>query len=233
MKKVAIVQSNYLPWKGYFDMIASVDEFILYDEVQYTRRDWRNRNKFKTPQGLQWLTVPVKVKGRYLQTIKETEIDGDGWREAHWKSLAYNYGKAPYYHDVATLIEPILLHGKQTFLSDLNADLLKAVCSYLGITTYIRQASEFDLLEGKSERLLGVCLATGATTYVSGPAAQDYLDQSLFADAGVAVEWFDYRGYPIYPQLWGDFEHSVSILDLLFNCGHDSKLYMQHLNIGR
>jgi hypothetical protein len=115
----------------------------------------------------------------------------------------------------------------------LNADLLKAVCSYLGITTCIRQASEFDLREGKSERLLGVCLATGATTYVSGPAAQDYLDQSLFADAGVAVEWFDYRGYPIYPQLWGDFEHSVSILDLLFNCGHDSKLYMQHLNIGR
>ncbi|WP_416067756.1 WbqC family protein [Rhizobium sp. ZK1] len=230
MKKVAIVQSNYLPWKGYFDMIGAVDEFILYDDVQYTRRDWRNRNKLKTPQGLQWLTVPVKVKGRYLQTIKETEIDGDAWRDAHWKSLAHNYGKAKYYYDIATLIEPILLHGKQTLLSDLNSDLLKAICGYLGITTSIRQASEFVLQEGKSERLLGVCLATGATTYVSGPAAQDYLDQSLFADAGVAVEWFEYSGYPVYPQLWGEFEHSVSILDLLFNCGHESPLYMQHLN---
>jgi hypothetical protein len=230
MKRIAIVQSNYLPWKGYFDMIAAVDEFILYDEVQYTRRDWRNRNKFKTPQGLQWLTVPVKVKGRYLQTIKETEIDGDAWREAHWKSLTHNYGKAPYYHDVTALIEPILLDGKQTSLSDLNTDLLKAICGYLGISTRIRQASEYDLQEGKSERLLGVCLATGATTYVSGPAAQDYLDQSLFADAGVTVEWFEYSGYPVYPQLWGDFEHGVSILDLLFNCGHESNRYMRHLN---
>lgn len=230
MKRVAIVQSNYLPWKGYFDMIGSVDEFILYDDVQYTRRDWRNRNKLKTPQGLHWLTVPVKVKGRYLQTIKETEIDGDAWRDAHWKSLAHNYSKARYYRDVITLIEPILLHGRQTHLSDLNTDLLKAICGYLGITTSIRQASEFDLQEGKSERLLGMCLAIGATTYVSGPAAQDYLDQSLFAEAGVAVEWFDYSGYPAYPQLWGEFEHSVSILDLLFNCGHESPLYMRHLN---
>ncbi len=230
MTKIAIVQSNYLPWKGYFDLIAAVDEFVLYDEVQYTRRDWRNRNKFKTPQGLQWLTVPVKVKGRYLQTIKETEIDGDTWRENHWKSLSSNYSRAPYFREVSETLEPALLHGRQLLLSDLNSDLLKTVCSYLGITTRIRRASEFGLEQGKTERLLGICLAAGATTYVSGPAARDYLDESLFRSANVSVEWFDYRGYSPYPQLWGAFEHGVSILDLLFNCGPRSASYMRYVN---
>src|SRR3990172_2397370 len=98
-KKIAIVQSNYIPWKGYFDMIAAVDEFILYDDMQYTRRDWRNRNQIKTPQGQQWLTVPVKVKGKYLQTIRETEINGTDWAEAHWTGIAQNYRRAPHFEE--------------------------------------------------------------------------------------------------------------------------------------
>jgi hypothetical protein len=230
MKKIAIVQSNYLPWKGYFDLIAAVDEFVLYDDVQYTRRDWRNRNKFKTQHGLQWFTVPVKVKGRYLQTIRETEIDGDSWRETHWKSLSSNYSRAPYFREVSEVLEPALLHGKQLFLSELNSDLLKVICSYLGITTQIRQASDFELEQGRTERLLGICIAAGATTYVSGPAARGYLDEALFRSANVSVEWFDYNGYSPYPQLWAEFEHGVSILDLLFNCGPASPSYMRYVN---
>ena len=97
MKKVAIVQSNYIPWKGYFDMIASVDEFILYDDMQFTRRDWRNRNLIKTPTGLQWLTIPVKVKGKFEQKIRETEIEGHDWAKTHWQSLVHNYGKAKHF----------------------------------------------------------------------------------------------------------------------------------------
>ena len=120
MKKVAIVQSNYIPWKGYFDMIAAVDEFILFDDMQYTRRDWRNRNQIKTPQGQQWLTVPVKVKGKYLQTIRETELDGADWVEAHWKAIAQNYRRAPHFEEVAALFEPLYRHCPHTHLSPLN-----------------------------------------------------------------------------------------------------------------
>jgi hypothetical protein len=108
-KRIAIVQSNYLPWKGYFDLMASVDEFVLYDDVQYTRRDWRNRNQIKTPQGLQWLTVPVRVKGKYHQSIRETEIDDESdWASDHLKALSLNYRKAPFHNDVMGLLEPLL-----------------------------------------------------------------------------------------------------------------------------
>lgn len=108
-KRIAILQSNYIPWKGYFDMIAAVDEFILYDDMQYTRRDWRNRNQIKTPQGVQWLTVPVRVKGKYDQTIRETEIDGIDWAGTHWKIIAQNYRRAPRFEEVAAVFEPLYL----------------------------------------------------------------------------------------------------------------------------
>jgi len=109
MKKIAISQSNYIPWKGYFDMIAAVDEFILYDDMQYTRRDWRNRNQIKTPQGVHWLTVPVLVKGKYYQKIKDTQIDGADWALVHWKSLIQNYRATPHFNDIAAWLEPLYL----------------------------------------------------------------------------------------------------------------------------
>lgn len=111
MKKVAILQSNYIPWKGYFDLIGAVDEFILYDDMQYTRRDWRNRNQIKTPQGVQWLTVPVRVKGKYEQKIRDTEIDGSDWAVAHWKALVQNYARAPHFAEIAAWLEPLYLSG--------------------------------------------------------------------------------------------------------------------------
>jgi hypothetical protein len=229
MKKVAIVQSNYIPWKGYFDLIAAVEEFILYDDVQYTRRDWRNRNQIKTRQGLQWLTVPVRVKGKYHQKIRETEIDGDEWAVSHWKTLASNYRRAPYFETVAPWLEPIYLQETFDHLSALNHRLIRAVCAFLGIGTRITNSWDYALPEGKTERLVDLCVQAGGTEYVSGPAAKDYIDEHLFRDRGVKLTWFDYLGYPEYPQLWGEFVHGVTILDLLFNCGPHAPRYMRYV----
>jgi hypothetical protein len=230
-KRVAILQSNYIPWKGYFDLIASVDEFIIYDDMQYTRRDWRNRNQIKTPQGLQWLTVPVKVKGRYLQTVRETEIDDGDWAASHWRLLEQNYRRAPHFQSIAEWLEPLYCEMRHTHLSELNRLFLEAICRHLGIKTVIRNSWDYRLIEGKTERLADICLQAGGNVYISGPAAQDYIVPEIFQMAGIELEWFDYSGYAEYPQLWGDFAHGVSILDLLFNCGRDAARYMRYVAV--
>lgn len=228
MKKVAIVQSNYIPWKGYFDMIASVDEFILYDDVQYTRRDWRNRNQIKTPQGLKWITVPVRVKGKYQQAIRETEIAGTKWMRKHWLALCANYCQTPFFREVSQCIEPCYDCQGYRYLYELNHVLIKAVCSYLGIKTKISRSWDYSLSGGQSEQLADLCTQAGGLEYVSGPRARSYLDQQAFLSRGIKVTWFSYDGYPEYPQLWGEFTHFVTILDLLFNCGKDSFKYMKY-----
>lgn len=226
-KKIAILQSNYIPWKGYFDMIAAVDEFIVYDDMQYTRRDWRNRNQIKTPQGVQWLTVPVKVKGKYEQTIRDTELDGSEWSQVHWKTLAQNYRRAPHFDEIAAIFEPIYMQRKYTHLSVLNRELIEAVCNYLGITTKISNSWDYTLGEGKTERLAELCKQAGGTEYISGPSAKGYIEEHFFNEREIKLSWFGYDGYVEYPQLWGDFVHGVTILDLLFNCGKDAHRYMR------
>jgi len=212
-------------------MIAAVDEFILYDDMQFTRRDWRNRNRIKTPQGLQWLTVPVKVKGKYHQTVRETEIDGTRWAEAHWKGLIQNYRRAGHFDEVAALLESFYLHRQYTHLSPLNRALIEAICAYLGIATKISHSWDYALIDGKTERLADLCAQAGGTEYISGPAAKDYIEERVFTERCIKLSWFDYTGYTEYPQLWGDFIHGVSILDLLFNCGRDAPCYMKHVGI--
>jgi hypothetical protein len=228
MKKVAIVQSNYIPWKGYFDMIAAVDEFILYDDMQYTRRDWRNRNQIKTPQGLQWLTVPVKVKGKYHQTIRETEIDGGEWAEMHWKAIVQNYRRTPHFEEVAAVLEPLYCQRRYTHLSALNRAFIDTVCAYLGVATKISNSWDYTLIDGKTERLADLCAQAGGTQYISGPAAGDYIEEHVFKEKGIELAWFEYAGYPQYPQLWGEFVHGVTILDVMFNCGKDTPKYMKY-----
>lgn len=229
MRKVAVVQSNYIPWKGYFDMIAAVDEFILYDDMQYTKRDWRNRNLIKTPQGVQWLTVPVLVKGKFHQKICDTEIDGTEWATTHWKALVQNYRRAPCFTEIATWLEPIYAEGLFTHISQLNRHLIEAICKYLEIKTTIKNSWDYTLPDGKTERLAGLCAQAGGTEYISGPAAKEYIEEKIFTEMGIKLTWFDYSGYPEYPQLWGEFSHGVTILDLLFNCGHDSPKYMRYV----
>jgi WbqC-like protein family len=225
MKKVAIVQSNYVPWKGYFDLIAAVDEFILYDEAQFTKNDWRNRNRIKTPKGLEWLSIPVGQDIR--RRIRDVELPDPRWQEKHWKTLEANYGRAAHFAEVARVFEPLYLKRSHSHLSALNREFIEVICRYLGIATRISDCRDYELAGGKTERLVSLALQAGASEYLSGPSARSYIDERAFAGRGLRLSWFDYAGYPEYPQLWGAFAHEVSILDLLFNCGRDAPRYMR------
>jgi len=227
LKTIAITQSNYIPWKGYFDVIHSVDELVLYDDVQFTKGDWRNRNRIKTQGGLKWLTIPVEVKGKYTQKIRDTRISDPGWARKHWEAIRHSYAKAGFFKDYQELFEELYLTCQEEFLSRINIRFLEAINHVLGITTPIRWSSEFELPEGKNERLISICREAGATQYISGPAAKEYLDEALFRQEGIDVEWMDYSGYPEYRQLFPPFEHGVTILDLLFNEGPDAKTFMK------
>jgi WbqC-like protein len=226
-KKVAIVQSNYIPWKGYFDLINLVDEFVLFDDMQYTRRDWRNRNLIKTRDGLKWLTIPVAVKGNYFQTIKDTRISDPGWARKHWESIVHNYSKAQHFAAYRELFEPLYLDSQESFLSQINYAFLTAICKILGINTRITWSMEYTSIEGKTERLVNICKQAGATTYISGPAARDYIDETLFNAESISLEYIDYSSYPEYRQLFPPFEHGVSVIDLIFNEGPDAPKYMK------
>jgi WbqC-like protein family len=218
-KRVAIVQSCYVPWKGYFDLINLVDEFILYDDRQYTRRDWRNRNRIKTPQGTQWLTIPVKVKGRFEQRIDETLIDDPDWADRHWRTLEHNYSAAPHFSDYAETLSSLYARLEEQRLSAVNRLFIETICALLGIDTALSQSTDYEAEGKKTDRLVSLCQATGATTYLSGPSARDYIDERVFEAVGISVEYMDYFGYPEYPQLYPPFEHEVTALDLLFNTG--------------
>jgi hypothetical protein len=225
--RTAIVQSNYIPWKGYFDLINHVDHFVLLDEVQYTRRDWRNRNRIKTASGPRWISIPVQTRGRYEQRIDETRIADAGWRRSHWSAIEQAYRAAPHFASVAAALEPLYAELDAELLSEVNFAFLCQLRDMLGIDTPITWSTDYETRADRSQRLLDICLATGATEYVSGPLARDYLDVAAFAAAGVAVAWFDYTGYPPYPQLHGAFEHGVSAIDLLFCAGPDSRRFLK------
>lgn len=228
-KKIAILQSNYIPWKGYFDLIGFVDEFILYDDVLFTKNDWRNRNKIKTPHGTKWLTIPVISAGKGGQKINETKIFRDDCMQKHWKSLSFNYGQAKYFHEISSWLEPIYSQKNYINISELNKTFILAINDYLGINTIISNSTDYNLIDGQSERLLSLCNQAGASEYVSGPSAKNYLNEEHFQKGNVDVVWFEYNNYPEYPQLWGEFDHNVSILDLLFNAGKESPKYMRYV----
>lgn len=226
-KKVIITQSNYIPWKGYFDSIAAVDTFIVYDEMQYTKRDWRNRNKIKTPNGLKWLSIPVEVKGKFHQKINETKVADPNWAISHWGQLKQNYKGTPHFKEIAEWLEPLYLDCKLTYLSEVNLLFIKAINQYLSINTEILFSKDFELAEEKTEKLVKLCADVGADHYYSGPAAKEYMDESKFKKAGISLHYWDYSNYPEYDQLHGKFEHGVSILDLLFNLGSNAVKYLK------
>jgi hypothetical protein len=227
LKKVIITQSNYIPWKGYFDAIHQADLVILYDDMQYTKRDWRNRNKIKTQQGLQWLTIPVEVKGKFLQKINETKVSDPGWSKDHWNYIRNSYSRAPYFKEYKDFFEELYVNCSEKYLSEINYRFLKNICGLLSIKTPFQWSSDFNLRGDKSEKLLNICLDCQATVYLSGPAAKDYLNIELFTQKDIGVDWLDYSGYPEYKQLYEGFEHGVSIIDLIFNTGPEIKNYMK------
>ena len=228
MKTVAILQPNYIPWKGYFDIIAHVDEFILLDDVQYTTRDWRNRNKIKTPKGVEWLSIPVGNDTGRL--IRDVEVNDASWAARHWKTIESNYKRSPCYEEISALIGPLYLNLTSVLLSEINRTFVDAICKYIGVKTKITRSSDYKLCEGKTERLVSLCEQAGADIYLSGPAAKSYIVERLFSEKKIKLNWFKYDGYRRYPQLWGDFVHEVSILDLMFNCGRASSDFMKFTN---
>lgn len=228
-KTVAIVQSNYIPWKGYFDLINQVDEFILYDDAQYTRRDWRNRNKIKTPAGAVWLTIPVNVTGRYFQKIKDTTISDPRWRDEHWRTIAHNYGRAAHFKSYQDWLGTLYGECREDSLSLVNHRFLTAICDLLGIRTKITWSMDYrlDPEASPTAKLVALCQQAGATSYLSGPAARAYMEEELFTASGIELRYADYSGYPEYRQLFPPFDHYVSVIDLLLNEGPNAPRFMK------
>ncbi|MBL7191535.1 WbqC family protein [bacterium] len=227
MKKAAIIQSFYIPWKGYFDIINSVDEFILFDDMQYPRRFWVNRNRIKTPEGFKWLSIPVKVKGKFHQPIKDVKIDYPGWNMKHWETIKRDYSKAPCFKHYSDIFEELYLGCEEEYISRINYRFISKICELLGIKTKISWSMDYNLVEGKTERLVELCRQAGADEYISGPAAKAYIEKEKFKRAGIKLTYFDYSGYEEYTQLYPPFIHEVSVIDLIFNTGDYAKYYLK------
>ncbi len=228
MKKIAILQSNYIPWKGYFDLIASVDEFIIYDEMQYTKNDWRNRNKIKTNSGSKWITIPVRIE-KLSQTINQSFISDTNWVSKHLHSIQTNYARATCFNQHKDFIFDLYHQAsKTTHLSEINFIFIKNICSFLNINTKLSFSTDYHLIEGKTERLISLIKQAHGTHYITGPAAKNYLDQGLFNQENIGLTWMDYTKYKEYKQLFPPFEHNVSILDLIFNEGENSRNFLTH-----
>ena len=224
MLTAAVLQSNYIPWRGYFDLIHDADVFVFYDDVQYTVNDWRNRNRVKTANGVVWLTIPVGNQND--RRICDVEIKDQAWPRKHWMTIEQSYHKAPHF----ARYEPFfrgMYEQEWTSLSELNQTVIKSIAGdLLGITTVFRDSREFALQHAKSDRLLSLLQQLGAGRYISGPAARTYLDVEAYAKAGITVEWKDYSTYPSYPQLHGAFASDVSIVDTLMCCGERAPDYI-------
>ena len=224
-RTVAVIQSNYIPWKGYFDIIHDADLFIFYDDAQYTKNDWRNRNKIKTSEGAAWLTVPVRA--HLGQAIREVQLADALWARKHWKTLCQYYSRAPHFGRYREFFESVYLGSRWDSLSRLNQHLITRISrELLGIATEFRDSSDYPDGGERLERLIEVLRRAGAGRYVSGPSARSYIAPELFRDAGIELVYKSYDGYPVYPQFYPPFEHNVSILDLLFHAGPDAPYYI-------
>ena len=227
--KVVILQPSYIPWRGYFDQIFRADLFIFYDDVQYDKRGWRNRNQIKTPRGKQWLTIPVHSRGAQTENIPIDQIQivwENPWSDNHLKAIQHSYSKAPYFNHYLPLLEKF--YGRRDeFLADFTIDFTIALAHELGNThTSFRRSSDIAGIDGqKTDRLIQILKAVGATHYISGPSARDYVEKEKFGLAGLTLEYMEYN-YPEYLQLYPPFDPYVSILDLLFMTGPEALNYI-------
>jgi WbqC-like protein family len=225
--RICIIQSCYIPWKGFFDLVGRCDEYVIYDSAQYVKRHWHNRNRIKTANGVEWMTIPVVTKGRFEQPIDRVEIEKP-WADKHWRTLELAYKRAPFFEQFAPKVRGWYESAdKQPRLTDVNAIFLHGIAGLLGLKTRIVGDAAYPATGVKTERLLTICRAAGADHYLSGPSAKEYFDESIFASAGIATEWMSYAGYPEYPQLHGAFENAVTSLDLLFNTGPEARHYLR------
>ena len=216
--RVVILQPSFLPWKGYFHQIKRADVFVFLDDVQYDRHGWRNRNRIKTPQGAQWISVDVLTKGNFGHEIREVMINNRvEWNQRIWRAITMNYGKCPYFGEYAAGLEEVLFTKWDT-LSELDIRLTKMIAGWLGCETAFHRSSELDVTGDKISRIIALCRHFNADRYLTGPSARNYLVDDLFLTNGIVLEYQDYV-YPPYPQRYGEFIGEVSIIDVLFNCG--------------
>ncbi|HEY8250493.1 MAG TPA: WbqC family protein [Burkholderiales bacterium] len=218
--KVCILQSNFLPWRGYFDLMRESGLFIVYDDAQYTKNDWRNRNRIKTPRGAQWITVPVHRRLR--QSIEETPIDYTRpWAEKMLNQIRESYRDAPHFEPYFSELKD-LLERPASSISELNLRTIAWACRHLGIDTPVRLSREYRSQGVKTERLIGILRQAQATSYLTGPAAQSYLVPEMFEQAGIRLEYKQYR-YPEYGQLYPPYDPAVSVIDLFFMQGEAAR----------
>jgi hypothetical protein len=226
MKTIVGNQSNYIPWKGYFDLIHDADLFFFYDDVQYTKEDWRNRNKIKTSKCLEWISVPVGSSRNRL--ICEVEMKDSRWQTEHWNKLKQNYGKCAHFASYRPFFEDFYLGRTWSNLSEMNQFLIRHIAGeFLNIKTEFDDSRNYSLVGKNQDRVIDILKKLGAECYITGPAGKAYLDPSQFEEAGIKELVFkDYSGYPEYPQCFPPFQHTVSILDLLFNVGSSAPWYI-------
>jgi len=224
-RRVAVLQSNYIPWRGYFDLIHDVDTFVFYDDVQYTKGDWRNRNYVKTEKGRELLTIPV---GPGLdRKICEVVTSDRRWQNRHWKTISQYYARAPHFARYRGFFEDFFLGQIWENLSELNRYLIERISvDMLGCSTIFLDSRDYDLSGVRSERLLMLLQRVGAKQYLSGPSARKYIDVDAFAAAAIDIRFKDYSGYPQYPQFYPPFISEVSMLDLLFQVGPQAPEYV-------
>lgn len=221
--RCVILQPSYIPWRGYFDLIHRADVFVFYDDVQYDKHGWRNRNRIKTPSGSQWLTIPVNARGAQRESIPINAIEtfDDAWARKHRDALVRSYAEAPHFARYRPWLEQTYA-APPRLLADFTIATTIELAAMLGITaTRFLRSSELHAAGRRTDRLLDLLRKLGATHYLSGPSAKDYIESDKFAEAGIALEWMTYD-YPEYPQLHPPFDPQVTILDLLFMTGDDA-----------
>lgn len=226
--RAAILQPNYLPWRGYFDLIHDVDLFIFLDDVQYTTRDWRNRNLIRTDKGTEWITVPVGSSRNRL--IYEVQMTGNQWGESHWKTIQQHYSKAPYFSKFQEFFGSFYMKMEWGTLAEMNQFLTQEISHrFLGLKTRFLSSSELGIASSKGDKILGILEKVGATSYISGPSAKDYLCEKDFLNRNIELIWKEYPDYPEYQQRYTPFMGKVSIIDLLFNVGEASPQFIWDL----
>lgn len=218
---VSIHQPNFFPWIGYFYKIAKSDAFVILDDVQYTKNSFINRNKIKTINGEQWLTMPVIHSGKFGQSIKDVEIQ---FFDKNYKkiknTLQMNYTKSTFYKEIIVMFDEY--YDTAPNLVSINEFFIQWVLKYLSIDTLIYKSSELKNIQGEStDRLISICEQLNADKYLAGFGSKKYQDSEKFMNHDIEATVYDFR-HPIYPQLWGDFIPNLSILDILFNVGKDT-----------
>lgn len=226
MKRLAIIQSSYLPWKGFFDFISRCDTYIIYNSAAFSKGHWHNRNRIKRPGGSPWLTIPVKTADRLGQPLDEVTVV-EGWADRHWGIVAQSYKGSAYFETESAELKKLFESlSREPLLTKINEELLRGLVRQLGLNTQILRDRSFSFSGDRTERLVQLCQAVGATHYLSGPSAQDYLDVQMMKRAAVTVEWMTYGPYRNYVQPHGDFVHEVSILDTLLCTGPHAREFI-------